>query len=340
MNQTVTLLLLLEGGNLSSTEKRALATFQTREKVVLIAPRPVSGGAPPALYARPSVPTPSLDEVAARIESALEEAQTLAASLDEERALVVLAGVERDLLLHPLLPQAAWLMAERHQLAAAIRRKQPDGAAEAEALVAAARALEGPRAAPFGEGGPAPVEPAAPAAPARLDVLDLDGADRLVLDGRLASRSESVLPGRHHARVLRDSSVAWAGWLEVPAEVRVGKLLGVPPRVACSEDDLRDVRLGTEAPVVPVGVRCGRWIGVRRGNGRLEVSWCEGARCTAYGPLLAEPKATEPSSSLPPWAAATIVGAATLGAGSVLIFTGAFERERPPPVKRIVYQGP
>jgi hypothetical protein len=43
---------------------------------------------------------------------------------------------------------------------------------------------------------------------------------------------------------------------------------------------------------------------------------------------------------LPPWVAATIVGAATLGAGSILLFTGAFERERPPPVTRIVYEGP
>ena len=329
MNQTVTLLLLLEGGSLTPAERRSLAIFQTRERVVLSVP--VAG-----------LPTRShdSDEVAARIESALEEAQTLAASLDEERALVVLAGVERDLLLHPSLPQAAWLMAERHQLAAAIRRRQPNGAAEAEALVASARALEGPRAALFGGGEPAPVEPATPAAPARLDVLDLDRSDRLVLDGRLATRSESVLPGRHHARVLRDSSVAWAGWFEVPAEVRYGKLLGVPPRVACSEDDLRDVGQGKRTPIVPAGVRCGRWIGVRRGKNRLEVSWCEGARCTAYGPLLEEPRAPEQQSSLPPWAAATIVGAATLGAGSILIFTGAFERERPPPVKRIVYQGP
>jgi hypothetical protein len=280
------------------------------------------------------------EDVSARIEVALEEAQTLAASLDEERALVVLAGVERDLLLNPWLPQAAWLMAERHQLAAAIRRKQPNGAAEAETLVASARALEGPRAALFGEGEPAPVDPAPPAVPARLDVLDLDRADRLVLDGRLAAPSESVLPGRHHARVLRDSSVVWAGWFEVPAELRVGKLLGVPPRVPCSDDDLRDVGQGARTPIVPVGVRCGRWIGVRRGKARLEVAWCDGARCTAYGPLLAEPKATEPRASLPAWAAATIVGAVTLGAGSILIFTGAFERERPPPVRRTVYQGP
>jgi hypothetical protein len=335
MNQTVTLLLLLEGSALTPAERSGLATFQRREKVVLTAAVSLSGGAP-----TPPAPSRYQDEGAARIEAALEEAQTLAASLDEERALVVLAGVERDLLLHPALPQAAWLMAERHQLTAAIRRKQPNGAAEAEALVASARALEGPRAALFGEGEPAPVDPASPAVLARLDVLDLDRADRLVLDGRLAARSESVLPGRHHARVLRDSSVAWAGWFEVPTEARVGKLLGIPPRVACSEDDLRDVRQGSRTPVVPAGVRCGRWIGVRRGRNRLEVSWCEGARCTAYGPLLAEPKAVEARSSLPPWVAATIVGAATLGAGSILLFTGAFERERPPPETRNVYEGP
>src|SRR6185503_17656037 len=128
MNQTVTLLLLLSGELAQPTpeERRALATFQTREKVALALP---VAGIPTTTHADAA-------EVAQRIEAALDEAQTLAASLDEERALVLLAGVERELLEHPELPQAAWLMAERHQVAAAIRRKQPGGAEDAHRLVA------------------------------------------------------------------------------------------------------------------------------------------------------------------------------------------------------------
>src|SRR5262245_20998612 len=138
MNQTVTLLLLLSGGDATPAERQALATFQRREKVTLV-----------RVAASPSAPPASpgdSETVVNRIEAAIDEAQTLAASLDEERALELLAGVERELLAHPELPQAAWLMAERHQATAAIRRKQPGGAEEASRLVESARALEGPRA--------------------------------------------------------------------------------------------------------------------------------------------------------------------------------------------------
>jgi len=276
--------------------------------------------------------------VALRLEAALEEAQVLAASLDEDRALTVLAGIERDLLAHPELPQAAWLMAERHHLAGAIRRKQPGGLPDADALLESAHVLEGPRAAPFGDDGAS--APAMPVALATLSVLDLDPADRLVLDGRPATQKESVRPGRHHARVLRGSSVAWSGWFDVPAEPRVDKVLGVPVRVACSAEDLRDVTPDARTPGGTSGVHCARWVGVRRGKGGLEVAWCEGARCSAYGPLLHDRPAPEPRASIPTWAAATLVGAAALGAGSLLIFTGAFERDEPPPRRVFVYRGP
>jgi len=322
------LLLGLTSREPSAAERRALATFEAREKVVLAAP--VAG--------RPTRGPAYSDDVVLRIEERLEEAQTLAASLDEERALEILTNVERDLLSHPELPQAAWLMAERHQLAAAIRKRQPDGAEEAQRLVASAQALEGRRAASFGE-SPAPAA-RAQVKPTLVVVRDLDPADVLVLDGRAAASAENLLPGRHHGQVLRGSRVAWSGWFDVPAKARVETSLGVPPRVACSLDDLGDVAVGSRSPSVPRGVRCQRWIGVRRGKTGLEVAWCEGQRCTAYGPLLAEQKPVPPHASLPPWAAATIVGAAAVGAVVILVATDAFERERPPPVGLVVYPGP
>src|SRR5262245_63333610 len=123
MNQTVTLLLLAAaGGKLTSAERQALATFQTREKVTLVAPHAAlprertTSEAQPTMWVhgvvRPT--TGQAGDVAQRVEASLDEAQTLAASLDEERALVLLAEVEKELLVHPELPQAAWLMAERH----------------------------------------------------------------------------------------------------------------------------------------------------------------------------------------------------------------------------------
>jgi hypothetical protein len=233
-------------------------------------------------------------------------------------------------------------MAERNHVTAAIRRKQPGGAEEARKLVESARALEGPRAEAFGEhaDGSTPSEPPAPSTTTLLAVRDLDRSDALFLDGRLAGAAENVLPGWHHARVVRGARLAWAGWFEVPAVPRVDKRLGLPERVACSADDLADVTLGGRAPNVFPGVRCARWVAVRRGATGLEVAWCEGERCTAYGPLLREQTETKQTAAMPPWLAATIVGVATAGAASVLIATGTFERERPPPETESVYKGP
>lgn len=355
MNQTVTLLLLAStGGKLTSAERQALATFQTREKVTLVAPR--SAGAPPAESSTSEgqrtlwvhgVVRPAMGQagdVAQAIEASLDEAQTLAASLDEERALVLLADVEKELLAHPELPQAAWLMAERHQLAAAIRRKQPGGDEDAARLLASAEALEGSRAAPFGETDTVPENPGVAAPPrmrALLSVRDLDVHDTLLVDGLSATNPWPLLPGRHHAEVLRGARVVWAGWFEVPAAARVDRLLGVPERVACSGEDFGETAIGGRAPDVPAGVRCERWIAVRRGATGLEVAWCEGPRCTAYGPLLDEQLApTSAPSRIPPWLAATLVGATAVGAATLLIATGTFERERPDPVVVPVYRGP
>lgn len=335
MNQTVTLLLFFSA---TPAERSALATFQTREKVALVAPAalaaPVAGV--PTSTARPGRYS---EDAALGIEAALDEAETLAASLDETRALELLAEVERTLLAHAELPQAAWLMAERHQLAAAIRRRQPDGASDAEALLASARALEGPRAAPFEVLGATPAQ-TTPVPAVAFAVGDLDVADVLSIDGRIATGSASVLPGRHHVQVRRDSRLAWLGWVDVAAGSERPHVLGVPPRVACSQDDLAEVSLGTRTPVVPRGVRCARWVGVRRGHEGLEVAWCERGRCTAYGPLLAEEEPKAAPAAIPPWLAGALVGVATAGAAAILIGSGAFAREQPATEVRLVYRGP
>jgi hypothetical protein len=306
-------------------ERRALGAFQARERVSLVTP--VAG-----------LPTTAREydaEVALRVESALDEAQTLATSLDEERALAILNDVERQLLLHPELPQAAWLMAERYELAGDILRKLPGREADAVLFAQRAAALEGPRAASFGD-----VDGTAPSSEptrASLSIEDLGAGDTLVLDGRTAPGEGRVLPGLHHARVTRGSFVVWAGFFEVSSQPRVAKTLGVPARVACSEGDLAEVGDGSFRPSVPRGVRCERWVAVRRGRAGLDVARCEHDECGAFSPL--PPDKTAERASIPPWLAATLVGAATLGAGALLVFTGAFDREEPPPTTTWVYQG-
>src|SRR5688572_29954628 len=162
------------------------------------------------------------------IEGTNDEARTFASSLDEARALELLAAIERDLLQHPELPQAAWLMAERHRVTAAVRREQPDGARDAEELARRARVLEGERAAAFGEAG---VDEASPPATVHVRFPELGPRDVLEIDGVRGGASVSIVPGEHQLRVLRNGELVWAGWpsLGSTPEAR----LGLRPVLAC-----------------------------------------------------------------------------------------------------------
>ena len=83
------------------------------------------------------------------IESELEQARTALAALEEASASARLHKVEAELLAHPHLPQASFLMAECLALQAqAARGQSAERAAELEQQRAA---LEGRRAAAFGE---------------------------------------------------------------------------------------------------------------------------------------------------------------------------------------------
>ena len=317
MTQTATLLLLL-AGEPTAGERALLAEFARKKQVSFVAPAPT-----------PRPPYPGYrQELVLDLEGRLDEARTLASSLDEERASEMLRAIERSLLAHPELPQAAWLLAEHHRIAAALSRVAGDGATTAETLAREARALEGPRVAAFG----VDAAPEIRAGTVTLRVVDLDARDTLELDGKNGGPERSVEPGIHQLRVLRDGELVFAGFRSLTESGSVS--LGVRPLVPCSTEDLAMVTQGGEFVRATAGVRCARYVVARRASGRLEVAECTQTACTRFAAL------TPASRGLAPWATVAIVTAGALVAMTAVTWAaGGFEREPAADKTVFVYGG-
>ncbi|MCA9594122.1 MAG: hypothetical protein KC776_12450 [Myxococcales bacterium] len=271
-------------------------------------------------------------KLVASIEGLLDQARIAATSLDSDTALARAGEAKAMLVAHPELPQAGWLMAERHLVEASIRGGVEGGAAEAERLTRAALVLEGPRARAVGEDR----APAQLAAPTTVAVRGLAADDVLYWDETRATPPLSTPPGEHHARVLRRGELVWAGWVAVKPAARA-IALPVPSAVACSRDDLAGVRIAKGRVQAPASVRCSEWaVAVPRRGGGVSVASCTAASC---GPLLAwrsgdgvvysgppQPRTEKP---FPTWVA---VGA---GLGAAMVTTvvlwraGVFEGSEP-----------
>ena len=308
MTQTATLLLLLTGEP-TAGEQALLTEFARKKQVTFVAPAPT-----------PRAPYPAYrQDLVLDLEGRLDEARTLASSLDEERASDMLRGIEQSLASHPELPQAAWLLAEHHRIAADLARLAPSGAGAAEALAREARALEGPRAAAFG------AESALEAGASRitLRVEDLDARDTLELDGISGGAERNVEPGTHQVRVLRDGELIHAAFRPFTQSGAVS--LGVRPLAPCSTEDLAHVTHGGPFVRATTGVRCSRYVVARRAAGQLEVAECTQAACTKFTAL------TATNRGLPPWATVAIVTAGALVAmTAVTRAAGGIERESAP----------
>lgn len=334
MNELVTLVLLFSG-EISAGERQLLSRYELRQRLELAPPTPEA--------MRPPGPYPSYDPaLVERLEAELDEARTLGSSLDEQGALALLDRVERALLSHPELPQAAFLLAEHHRVAASVRARSPDGSAAAEALERAAGVLEGRRAASFGE---AARDTSPDEARARVQVPGLDARDRLELDGVAGPHERELATGRHHVRVLRGDRLIYASFVELSAERSILDL-GVAPLVACSADDLRGVT-GERgfAPRAPAGITCRRWAVVRRSPRGLELAECSFERCRSFVALHAapepRPRTSAPPAAFPTWATIALAGLGAVGTGSLLLWSaGVFDRPEPAPVTRFVYEGP
>ncbi len=267
------------------------------------------------------------------IEAELEQARTALSALEESNASARLRKVEADLLAHPHLPQAAFLMAECLALQAQAARGQ--ASPQATELDARRLALEGQRAAAFGEAAPGRAAPAN----LRLQLQGLEAMDELELDGvRLAAGVAEVglAPGLHHARVWRAGRPIFATFAQVSAE-QTSFQLQVPGLVPCSAEDFEAVPRDARNSV-PRGVACQRWARVREESGGIGVALCEHSQCGAFfhwqrrvaAPFAPIARVSVESRRFPAWAGFALAGtAAVLASGVVLWQSGAFERGRP-----------
>lgn len=281
-----------------------------------------------------SVGLPAYDSALAdRLEAELEQARTALSALEEDVATERLSHVEADLLAHPYLPQAGFLMAECFALQAALAR--PHDAELARELERSRGALEGRRAAAFGD---SPAGSAASPGPLSLAITGVSSTDRLEIDGReLASHARAELAvGLHHVRVWRAERLVFASFLRIGAEQTE---LHVPAEAltACSADDLSAVQANEVARGAPVppGVACQRWAVARADGAGIAVALCERSRCGRF--VHWERKRAPPFTPisverrwLPTWASFAIVGAATAAAGSLVLWqAGAFDSGNP-----------
>lgn len=302
-----------------------LAADATRPSRPLGLPNRAGGSAAGA----PSISSPREDAALVDgIEAELEQARTALSTLEEASASARLIRVESQLLAHPHLPQAAFLMSECLALQAQAAREQSP--ARAIALEARRTALEGPRAPSFG----APILHVSLAEPRPLAVHGLGERDELELDAAAIGGTRQVLlvPGLHHARVWRRGKLVFATFFELAPE-QAAVELAAPPLVACSPEDLAGAGV---LHAVPEPIACSRWAKVRPEQSGIGVALCEHQRCSAFvhWERRAEPNFTaigvENSRAIPAWATYTIAGtAALLATGLVLWQSGAFERGHP-----------
>lgn len=285
--------------------------------VALVADRPLG---------LPANDAPLVDQ----LEGELEQARTALSALEEQAASERLRRVEAQLLAHPHLPQAGFLMGECLALQAqAAREREPE---RARALDAKRIALEGPRATAFGETA-LPVS----LGPARaLELRGLGEQDELELDGNALApsvRQVALVPGLHHARVWRGGRPIFATFVEVSSD-QAALDLGVPKLVPCSGEDLRGVPRVAGAGTPPQGIACAQWAQVRPERDGIGVALCQQSHCGGFvhwsqrAPAPFVPIAVE-RSRWPAWAGFAIAGAtAALASGFVLWQAGAFDRGR------------
>jgi hypothetical protein len=269
------------------------------------------------------------------LESALEQARMALSALEEETAMPLLRRVESELLAHPHLPQAAFLMAECLALQAqAARSRDP---ALAKRLDQARASLEGLRASAFGDATAAVVpEPALRA----LRVTGLSAQDELELDGRRLADGAPIglSPGLHHARVWRGQGARpiFAAFVRVQPD-QTELAIPAPQLLPCSSDDLGAAR-GDELArgvALPSGIACQSWAIVRAEGDGIAVAQCSGSRCGSFVPWQRRtPRPFTPArvdrQRLPTWATFTIVGVAALAATSAVLWqAGAFDSGNP-----------
>ena len=261
----------------------------------------------------------------------LERGRTETMALAEDEAARTLADAERLIRAHPELPQAAWLMAEHHQLAALLDEKTRSGGAEE--LRRRAAVLEPERALAFGQfSSVAPVPDIGGGNETfELTLRGTAPGDSLEWDGIELGFPARVRVGEHHLRVVRANTLVWAGWVTATPREPVFRV-GAEP-LTCSFAELGGTRSSAERPIPPAGVSCPAWAVLRFEQGRAKLSLCRRSECGAWRlePLeTAErtPGGARLETRFPRWATIALAGAgAALFTTVTLWQTGAFERD-------------
>lgn len=316
-------LVWLSGTSLSAHQAEIQAWSKTHQVVV-----------------RPAVATasPAYDPaVAEAIEVQLERGRTAVAMQQVDAA--ALEQTCQQIVQHPELPQAAWLLAECHRLNAVISAQSLDAVAAAQRQQAA-EALEGPRA-PVYSAEPIPLP-----AIERLPVVEIESvgprvSDRVFLDGEPMSGRTLTTIGTHHVRVLRDDALLWAGWLEVAAQ---GGPLIVPLTVSpCSSQDLSGATITGTRAVASGGAQCAQWLVAQPqqdGTG-IDLWQCQRDRCTGPQPWPVTQRTNSAADAGSSWYVWPLVGVGVaLGTAAVLWQAGAFDGETEQPERPFTITGP
>ncbi len=263
--------------------------------------------------------------VVAEVESLLEKARNAAGALEQSVALSALQRADGLLREHPELPQSAWLMAEAWQLEGDVE-SAPAALGAATALRQRAAALEGQRATPFSDRA-AEVAAATSEATALVRITGLEPGDRLEWDGRESLSPVSTRAGEHHARVLRNGRLLWAGW-SVVSESETELRVPVPEIVACSPDDIAAGRFAAGRAVAAPHARCESYVLARTHvAGGIEAAVCEREICgqVVVWPEASRSPAHSASKRIWPYAVALSAGALAV-TGLVLWRAGVFDR--------------
>lgn len=268
--------------------------------------------------------------VADRVEQELDRAREATAGLDGDATDRALSRAAADLVAHPELPQAAWLMAEVDR-AWSVRyaRIEPVDAARSARMWREAEGLDGGRASGIGD-----PRATAPQPGVAFSLVAPAGVTARV-DGVIVPSGKVVATAAPHVVVAeRDGVVLWASWVNVAA----GMTVTLPALSACTADDLSSARLEGDH-VEGHGVRCGSWIAAAIADdpSGVRIATCEAGGC---GPLvewrvLRAPPFDPGTESRarpgpwPAWATWTIVGVGAAGAAVAVVLASGALQSRP-----------
>ena len=293
-------LVWLSDGAPSADARASLERFARARGFSLVTP---TSHATPAVGVDPKLATD--------VEASLASGRDALARLDADGVEHAAAHALTVLHAHPELPQAPWLAAECHRLLASrFHRAEPKDPPRAERELAAARALDGGRAAGIGE-----PEEKEHAASFTVPIAAHPGID-LTIDGARADGAQVELgPGEHHALFHRAGAIVSATWFGVADATPLR--FAPPAPAACSTEDLEGASYRDDGVATAPHAACAAWIVAdARGSGAARVAVCSATSCGDFIDLKVralDVTPPVPGRPFPVWIPLVAGGAAAVG---------------------------